>query len=248
MTWADRGALRTVDYPNGQRLAARQSIYRWQQPRVDLAALAAAGLSPLPGGSLVADLGCGNGALLARVRAARPDLRYVALDLSEGMLREVGGASRVCGSLDALPVRDAALDAALAMHTLYHLPDPMRGVAELRRVLRPGGVLVASTNSAANLAELWDLLQACGGRRSPVLEHWPLEHAADALRREFDHVQVNAIDYVLDVPVAEPVVAYLASTGAPPAVLDRAGERVADTIARDGGFRANGRTGVLVAR
>lgn len=248
MTWADRGALRTVDYADGRRLAARQSIYRWQRPQVDLSELIGAALAPVPGGALVGDLGCGNGALLARVRAACPDLRCLALDLSEGMLREVDGAARVCGSLDALPVADAALDAALAMHTLYHLPDPARGIAELRRAVRPGGTLVASTNSATNLAELWDLLEACGGRRSAVLGHWPLERAADALGAAFDDVQVSTIDYVLDVPDVEPVTAYLASTGAPSAVLSRAGERVAEVIARDGAFRTSGRVGVLVAR
>ena len=132
MTWTDPDTLRRVDYADGQRLAARQSIYGWQRPYVDLAAHVLDAVAELPSGSLVGDLGCGNGALLARVRAGRPDLRYLALDLSEGMLREVDGA-RVCGSVDALPVRDAVLDAAMAMHMLYHVPDPARGIAEIGR-------------------------------------------------------------------------------------------------------------------
>jgi len=245
MTWTDRGTLRSTDYPDGRRLASRQSIYQWQEPRVDLAAHVMDALAALSGGSVVGDLGCGNGALLARVRAARPELRYLALDLSEGMLRELDGL-RVSGSIDALPLRDATLDAALAMHVLYHLPDPAVGIAELRRVIRPGGVVVASTNSAASLTELWDLLVSAGGERSPVHDHWPLETAADAMRGSFDHVHVNAIDYVVDVPAAEPVVDYLASTGASAAILARARDRVASAIQRDGCFHASGRTGVIV--
>jgi len=223
MTWTDRGTLRSTDYPDGRRLASRQSIYQWQEPRVDLAAHVMDALAALSGGSVVGDLGCGNGALLARVRAARPELRYLALDLSEGMLRELDGL-RVSGSIDALPLRDATLDAALAMHVLYHLPDPAVGIAELR-----------------------DLLVSAGGERSPVHDHWPLETAADAMRGSFDHVHVNAIDYVVDVPAAEPVVDYLASTGASAAILARARDRVASAIQRDGCFHAGGRTGVIVA-
>jgi len=129
-------------------------------------------VSGLPSGSLVGDLGCGNGALLARVRVGRPDLRYLALDLSEGMLRElVGAPARACGSIDALPLRDAVLDAAMAMHMLYHVPDPARGIAELRRAVRPGGIAVASTNSASTLTELWALFtgeRAYRRRRRPL--------------------------------------------------------------------------------
>ena len=56
----------------------------------------------------------------------------------------------------------------------------------------------------ASLTELWDLFVSSGGERSPVHDHWPLETAADAMRGSFDRVHVNAIDYVVDVPAAEP--------------------------------------------
>ena len=59
---------------------------------------------------------------------------------------------------------------------------------------------------------------------------------------------MNAIDYVLDVPAVEPVIAYLASTGRSAAVVELARERIADVIARNGSFQASGRTGVIVAR
>lgn len=107
---------------------------------------------------------------------------------------------------------------------------------------------MASTNSATSLTDLWDLLVSVGGERSPVHDHWPLETAADAMRRSFDRVHVNAIDYVLDIPAVEPVIDYLASSGASAAVLARAGERVASSIERDGCFHASGRTSVIVAR
>ncbi len=49
-------------------------------------------------------------------------------------------------------------DAVVAAWRLYHVPDLDRGLSEIARVLRPGGALVAVTNSASDLHEVWDLV------------------------------------------------------------------------------------------
>jgi len=54
-----------------------------------------------------------------------------------------------------LPFEDASFDVAVANHMLYHVPDPGRAIAELARVLRPNGTLIAAANGRRNLAELW---------------------------------------------------------------------------------------------
>lgn len=46
-----------------------------------------------------------------------------------------------------LPLGDGGVDVVLAMHMLYHVPDVPAPVAELRRIVKPGGTLLASTNS-----------------------------------------------------------------------------------------------------
>ena len=66
------------------------------------------------------------------------DRRVLAVEPSPAMLRQrpPGGAPVVQASASALPFRDAAFDAMLAVLTLHHWPDRPRGLAELRRVAR----------------------------------------------------------------------------------------------------------------
>ena len=72
-------------------------------------------------------------------------------------LTRARGVHAVVGDAQALPFSDAQFDAVLAASMLYHLPDLDAGLAELRRVLRPGGRLVAVTNAPDHLAEIWQL-------------------------------------------------------------------------------------------
>lgn len=92
----------------------------------------------------VADLGCGTGPL---AEALAPIVRRViAIDESEAMLetarRRLEGFDNVelrRGELESLPLEDASVDAATLVLVLHHLPQPERAVAEVARVLRPGG-------------------------------------------------------------------------------------------------------------
>jgi ArsR family transcriptional regulator len=111
--------------------------------RADLIAL----LALLDDRMIVGDLGCGTGAvadLLAPFVG-----RVVAVDHSREMLdvarRRLDGRTNVElreGDLEALPVADGELDAALLVLTLHHMPDPEAVFAEAARTLRPGGRLV----------------------------------------------------------------------------------------------------------
>ena len=95
----------------------------------------------------VGDLGCGTGQLTA---ALAPFVgRVIAVDASAAMLqaakKRLQGFENVelrRGDLEALPIDDARLDAATLALVLHHLPEPERALAEVARVLKPGGRLL----------------------------------------------------------------------------------------------------------
>jgi SAM-dependent methyltransferase len=72
------------------------------------------------------------------------------------------------------------------MWMLYHVPDLDRTLAEARRVLRPGGVLIAVTNGRQHTA---DLRAAVG--LGPAITQFMAEDGADHLRRHFDEVETT---------------------------------------------------------
>lgn len=96
---------------------------------------------------VVGDLGCGTGGL---TEALAPHVAHVyAIDASPAMLS--AASSRLAatpnvtlseGTLEALPLADASLDAAVLMLVLHHVADPLRALRDVRRVLRPDGRLL----------------------------------------------------------------------------------------------------------
>jgi SAM-dependent methyltransferase len=105
-------------------------------------------VSPAPGERLL-DLGFGGGTLIERALAEHPGVRVVGADPSEDMVARLaehlapdiasGRLELVVASAESLPLPDGALDCLTSVYTVYFWPDAARGLAEVRRVLRPGG-------------------------------------------------------------------------------------------------------------
>jgi SAM-dependent methyltransferase len=94
----------------------------------------------------VLELACGTGVVTRRLRAALPEAAIVATDLSPPMIAiaERAGLEGVTwrpADAQALPFADAAFDAVVCQFGWMFLPDKVRGFAEARRVLAPGGRL-----------------------------------------------------------------------------------------------------------
>ena len=88
------------------------------------------------------DLGCGTGILGPELRTAS---RAIGLDLSREMLRRAQGYhGRAIGDMNALPFKDASFDTVFARGALHHSADLGSALLEVRRVLKPGGRLVAA--------------------------------------------------------------------------------------------------------
>jgi ubiquinone/menaquinone biosynthesis C-methylase UbiE len=174
------------EYASEAGLRARASIYggtfgEGDTRRIALEAIRAA--SP----RRVLEVGCGWGEFAQRV-VQELGLELVAIDQSERMVelaRERGVDTRV-GDVQELPFADGEFDVSVANWMLYHVPDLDRGLAELARVLRPGGRLVATTNSLDHLGELWSLVGR-DRRREPV--RFFSETAEEPLLRHFARVE-----------------------------------------------------------
>ncbi|WP_405527933.1 class I SAM-dependent methyltransferase [Streptomyces avidinii] len=117
-------------------------------PRAEAAAAAVLGLLPADAGTLL-DLGCGTGIVTSRLR--RPALRVLGADASHGMAATAlrRGVPVALADAARLPVRSQSLDAVSAVWLLHLLREPglvPAVIAEAARVLRPGGVLLATVD------------------------------------------------------------------------------------------------------
>ncbi|MGH3744833.1 MAG: class I SAM-dependent methyltransferase, partial [Mycobacteriales bacterium] len=103
---------------------------------------------PLRTGEVVLDAGCGTGWLAAGLRRARPDVTVIGSDLSAGMLsraRTAGGRPLVQADSTVLPLAAGSVDVLVCRGVLHHLPDVAAALREWRRVLRPDGAVVLSS-------------------------------------------------------------------------------------------------------
>lgn len=98
----------------------------------------------------VLDVGCGTGQFAARVISELPETQVWGLDLSEGMLEKARERLQAAGDRvqlvqadsENLPFPDDLFDAVTCSHSFHHYPKQRKVVAEMHRVLRPGGQLM----------------------------------------------------------------------------------------------------------
>lgn len=153
MNRVDKARLREAFSARASGYAGAAPLQREVAERAAAAALQA---NPFPRSAL--DVGCGPGGLLAALEAARPGTALAGVDLAPGMVREaarrVPRARLAVGDAESLPFAAGSFDLVLSTSTFQWLPRLDAALAEVRRVLSPGGTFVLALFGEETLSEL----------------------------------------------------------------------------------------------
>ncbi len=205
-------------------------------------------------GAQVLEMGCGPGLFWERAHAILPRLHLTLTDLSRGMVDEAWARARNVGhhfsvnaavvDAQSVPFDDCAFDVVLADHMLYHVPDPPRAVAEVARVLVPGGVFVAATNGPRHLRELMTIRTEVFGAVASTESHASIfgpDNGLAILREHFS--SVVWVPYPDELACTNPadVLGYLASFPPAQGASDQERRQLEEAI--DAAFEAS--NGVL---
>jgi SAM-dependent methyltransferase len=215
------GRGQRAHYASTDNLEKRQALFTYRDPTRSV------GSPPFHrvgwgGSERVLDVGSGNGQWARTLRDRFKLDSIVSLDLSMGMLAgaaNLGSGGRLVNAdVQALPLASGTFDVVLALWMLYHVADLGRGLSEIRRVLGPGGCLLAATNSnfpnRSDEAFAEALAEVTG--RPPSTAWLPglgfsAENGAEILGSAFDRVESHPVVGALAVPEPDPVIAAMLS-------------------------------------
>jgi ubiquinone/menaquinone biosynthesis C-methylase UbiE len=222
---SDQTYLLTDQYKDASKLDARVQLhllfstnkYGWHRWCFDQYAL--------PAEAAVLELGCGPAHLWKSNRDRLPAHWNITLsDFSAGMLEQ---AERNLGEraaafrfevIDAqsIPFEANTFDAVIANHMLYHVPDRLLALSEMRRVLKPGGTVYLATNGLLHLRELRELRQrfdpqAHFGWNQTAAKFFSLNAGGAEVAQFFADVHIVRYQDDLNVTEAEPLVNYIFS-------------------------------------
>ena len=261
--FTDQTYLRTDQYLDAGNLNARIAIHErfstnpqgWYPWIWDI-------LAELPANAKVLELGCGSGALWMTCPERIPPGWSITLsDFSSGMLdaawRNLVTINRGLKfeQIDAqsIPYTDETFDVVIANFMLYHVPDRPKALAEIQRVIKPGGVLVAATAGENHLKEMHSWF----GRHVPSAgmltfrDLFTLENGLSQLQPFFDVIELRRYIDGLRITEIAPLMAYLRSTTTygdePESAFARLEQELSNQLQAKGAIEITKDSGVFLA-
>jgi malonyl-CoA O-methyltransferase len=142
-------------------------------------------------GRVAADIGSGKGRFARIVKERNPSATVIALDIAETMLHHVpADVSKIAASMTQLPLATGSVDGAYAIESLEHAVEIEGAVAEMARIVKPGGRIVIIDKNALK----WGTLE------TPAWERWFGQAELDRLlKRHCARVESRPISYWEDV-------------------------------------------------
>ncbi len=221
--FTDQQYLTTDQYKDAGNLNARLEIhnrfstnsYGWFNWVFDT-------LAKLPKDANVLELGSGSGALWSNIADKIPTNWNITLsDLSPGMLDAAWRSLVVTGrnfkfeqiAAQSIPYKDETFDIVIANHMLYHVPDRAKALSEIKRVLKNGGYLIATTVGESHMKEITDWLKRVDNDNdfSPFILPFTLENGGEQLGKVFSQVTISRYEDSLQVTDVDLLITYLRS-------------------------------------
>ncbi len=175
-------------------------------------------------GERILELGCGDGALWTRNADRIPEgIDLTLTDISDGIARETekrireAGISASVRVMDAEEIRaeDASFDTVIANHMLFYCADLQETLSGIRRVLKPGGRLIAGTYSGRHMREISGLVKEFDSRitlsKNELYTVFGKENGKEILGEFFREVSWEQYEDALTVTRPEPLIAYIMS-------------------------------------
>lgn len=166
------------------------------------------------------EIGCGNGQLWEKNTLNLRNREFFLSDSSEGMVKEVRekyGSQFNCIVVDCeqIPFKDNYFDCIIANHVLFYLNDLNQGLKEIRRVLRPDGVLYCSTYGHNHMKEINEIVKEFDNRivlsSNNLYSKFGLENGQEILNQYFNSVQLKPYEDCLVINEAQPLIDYIMS-------------------------------------
>lgn len=216
----DQEYLRDTQYGDGSKLDVRTRLHRMYSLSEVVFPDFEAALIDWPDQADVLECGCGTGNFWDS-EVVPKSLSLTLTDLSPGMVDQAVGKAKAKGfesvigqecDVQSLPYDDDSYDIVLANHMLYHVPDPDKALAEISRVLRPGGKLLASTNGYGHMGLIIECVaETIADHGEGLYKVFGIESGEELLRNHFATVAWHAYDNDLLVDDPAAVVAYALS-------------------------------------
>lgn len=212
-------------YSNSDKLAARaRLVTKYTISDVGWFQWVASHL-PLKNGDHVLDIGCGPGWFWSSTHDKLPEALDLTLcDLSEGMVKEalarcqaLSFGSLKCQQADAsaLQFEDNYFDAIIAMHMLYHVPDPAKVIADMHRLLKPGGFLAVTTNGMGDMVKIYQLATILGSPpHNPAAKVFGFDDANRFMTAQFGNVTMT--QHPARLHITDPEDVFMMLTSYPP--------------------------------
>ncbi|TXR91113.1 MULTISPECIES: class I SAM-dependent methyltransferase [Bacillus cereus group] len=174
----------------------------------------------LQGEEKILEVGCANGKFLSLLQTNGHKGHLTGFDQSETMLSEAAITNNMIewklGDASKLPFEANCYDLLIARHMLYHMKDVEKTIQGFHKIIRPGGALLATTNSKVSLPRIDEMCNKMLvtfdlPKTSPSVAPFCLENAKDLLHSVFSTVEETIIHNALVFHHATPIVNYISS-------------------------------------